>query len=284
VVSTDIAELRSDLRVAVRRGGEAPRCLARPCKAALEALTTPAGLRTEIALARLTRKSLRRFDTVKDVQRWDGLAIGTVERRDDRADTRLAKGAAKAAATGARRVLDAAKPVFRRDKSRFTRKFRRAITKRLGQLRKAGRTGNPPSALVLDQAVLDKVSEVPVADFPPEAAPTPAPTPTPTPSPTPTPDPRETSALTIDSCAATAGTINVLGKLTPPHPGTELTVVFTKPPLEPISKVTKTDDQGSYTTQHDAANTPGLWSVKASWPGDADTQPAESATCTVQVG
>jgi hypothetical protein len=214
------------------------------------------------------------------VRRWDGLGIGQVVRRDRRADSKLAKDAAKAAAAGARAALDAAKPVFRRDKSRYTRGFKRALGRRLAQLRRAARTGRPPAALTLEQAARERLAEVPVVDFTPDPAPSPSPSPTP--PPTPTPDPREASTLTVDSCAYTAPNIAAAGKLAPPHPGTELTVTFTRVPQPTVTRQTKTDAQGNWTSNLDASNFPGEWTVKASWPGDADTRPAE-ASCTVEV-
>ena len=225
---------------------------------------------------------MRRFDSVKEVRRWDGLAIGQAARRDRRADSKLAKDAAKAAAAGARAVLAAAKPVFRRDKSRYTRGFKRAISERLGQLRRAARTGRPPAALTLEHAARERLAEVPAVDFTPDPAP--SPDPSPSPSPAPSPDPREASTLTVDSCAYNTPNIAAAGKLAPPHPGTELTVTFTRVPDQPVTRQTKTDAQGNWTSNLDAANSPGEWTVKASWPGDADTRPAESASCTVVVG
>jgi len=280
-----IGDLRADLRVSLRRAGDAPRCVARPCRAVLEALTSPAGLRTELALARLSRKSVRRFDSAKEVRRWDGLAIRRAVRRDRRADAKLAKDVAKAAAAGAGAVLDAARPVLRRDKSRYTRRFKRAIVKRLGQLKRAARTGRPPAALALDPAAGERLAEVPLVDFTPDPAPSPSPSPSPSPkpSPSPSPDPLEPSTLTVDTCAYNAPFINAGGKLTPPHPGTELTVTFTRGPQESISKQTKTDAQGNWTSSQDAANFPGTWTVKASWPGDADTRSTESTECKLTV-
>jgi hypothetical protein len=278
-----IAELRVDLRTALRRAADPPACKATPCLGALERRTAPAGLRTEIALAKIARAAAKRADTVKELRRWEKRGDRRAIKLADRIEKRLGKAAARAVATGARRVLKAARPVFRRDKSAETRAFRRTIAAQLARMRKAARTGRPPASLTLDDAVLERITKVPLPPAPPTPTPTPNPTPTPTPSPTPTPDPRETATLSITcSYNANLGRIVAGGTLTPPHPGTTLDVTFSRPPtLQTIQ--TQIGPKGEWTESLDVANFPGDWTAQATWDGDADTKPATSAPCLVTV-
>ena len=212
IVGAEIGELRADLRAAVRRADDPPRCIARPCEAALETLTSPAGLRTELALARLTRRAVRRFDTLKEVRRWDALPSGppcaaTIARTPCSPRTpprRLPPARATCSrppspSSGATRAASRAASSARSPGAWASCAVRRAAPTRRRRSRSTWRSPrgssrfrswtSPPSGLYAHAV-----------------------TPTPTPSPTPTPDPRELSTLTIDSCSAHAQTGTIVGR------------------------------------------------------------------------
>jgi hypothetical protein len=285
-----IRNLQVDLRSARRAAATLPRCVRRPCLAALEEAMSPAAIQAEIQLAKIVRNSVDDVDTAAEQDARKKLTLAQLISRLKAKEKANRTKAAKVSANGIRKALKAAKPVFGRDKSRATRRLRSLLNKRMAAFKRAAKRSSAPAGVVLDQAIVDRLRRVSTRTFPdpqptPTPTPTPSPTPTPTPTPTATPDPRGDSTLTIDVCpgqVVSGKPIDVEGTLTPANPGTEVTVTFTKPPLAPVVRQTKTDAGGKWTSSHTPGpNDVGEWSVKATWPGDADDKPSESAVCTV---
>lgn len=115
----------------------------------------------------------------------------------------------------------------------------------------------------------------------PTATATPTPTPTPTPAPTPAP-----SQLTL-ACPGQlqlGQTITVSGALSPGAAGNAVVVRFVQPSGAQTSTTITTDAGGNYQAQQATdRNSPGTWSIQATFAGDGAVQPAQSPECTTAI-
>lgn len=278
-----VVRLRRDLRRAKR--ANLPACASRGCEAAQRVAMRPAAIRTELRLTDLLRKSYDDADTAREQKKLAALPVAKLMKKLRAKERRNRKKAALISAKGIKSALKAHRKVFRRKKTSSAKRMRRQLAKRSRQFKRAAKKGRIPSTLILDQTVRERIERVAEESFPgPQPQPTPTPTSTPTPSPTATPDNRAPSTLTIDQCPASVGApkpIDVGGKLTPAHQGTEIEVTYSFTGHQPVVKKTKTDIEGNWTSSHDAEQYYGSWTVKAAWPGDEDHLPSESGTCVV---
>jgi hypothetical protein len=265
-----IRVLRKKLGVALKRAAQPIRCIDKRCLAALKQETRPAGLRLELALARIHKSSVDDFDSVREQRRLRNMGVTELVRlvaKRERSDRRKA---IKAALTAAKRVLAAARPVLRLDGSKLAKRFRKDMAKTVARLRRAAK-GNkavlPPSLTIPPGKIRlpRRVGLIPVPPLPPA------------------PDRRVKTTLTLDSCPANVASpkpIEVAGKFTPAQAGIELKVTFTHPKAGAVVKTVTTDASGDWAASHGPSpNDPGDWSITASFAGDASRLPSTSQTC-----
>ena len=69
------------------------------------------------------------------------------------------------------------------------------------------------------------------------------------------------------------------GVLSPPTPGTTITIVYTPPTGSPITHQAQTSSNGSYTDTF-TPTTRGIWHAQAHWAGDATYLPSDSSLCS----
>ena len=262
-----LRRLRVELRTAERRRAAVrlPRCARTPCNAALRRVTLPATLRTEIALARLIRRTIDDQDTVNEQQALANLTVAAATKRMTATERANRIAAAKASADGIRDALIAGRPVFANDSSKATRRLRALLVRRLASFRAAqkGAAGTP--GLVLDQAIVDRILKVTPKEFP---------------NPEPTPDVRENSILTL-ACTpgpTKAGSYAISGTVTPAHAGVGIELHITPPGGVEVVQTTTTDANGGYAGAIPMTQV-GTWTTFARWTGDADTKPDDSPGC-----
>jgi hypothetical protein len=265
-----IRVLRRKLRVAVHRAALPVRCV-KTCLGALKRETRPAGLRLQLALAKIHKSSVDDFDSVREQRRLRNLAPSKLVRRIEKKEASDRRKAIEAALTATKRVLAAARPVLRLDGSKRARRFRKDMTKTAARLRRAAKGKNavlPPSLTIPPGKIRLPRRVRPI----PEQAPPPP------------PDRRVTTTLTLDSCPANVAApkpIEVAGKLTPAQAGIELKVTFTHASAGSEVKLVKSDANGNWTAEHEPSpNATGDWSVVATFAGDANRKPSISQACT----
>ena len=263
-VDAQLRRLQVNLSLADRRRTNVVACDRTPCNAALRRAMEPAVLRTEIALARLVRRTVDDLDSVTEQQTVGKLTIGAATRRMKAVEGANRIRAAKVSADGIRDALVAGRPVFAKDKSRATRRLRTRLVARLAAFRKAQRSASGAPGLTLDQAVLDRLRKVPPKPFP-------------NPEPPQVLDPRQISTLGINCplTGKTAGTAGITGTLSPPLSGAAIALHVTPPgAAEAIQSIT-TDATGAFATGV-STPTPGTYTIFARWPGDAAIRPDDS--------
>ena len=262
--------LRADLRTAVRRSARPVACLNDPCNAALRQTMLPAALRTEIALAELVRRTIDDGDTAAEQAAMGKLTVAQTSARMKAVQRGNRIRAAKISADGIRAALTAGGGVFVEDQSRATRRLRSRLVARLASFRKAQRGASAAPGVVLDQAIVDRITKVTPQVFPdPEPAPKPS---------TPTPI-REASTLTV-ACPANGkpGSYVTVGALSPVRAGVSVELHVTPPGAPETVQTATTDATGAYSTTV-AMPTVGTWTIFARWAGDANTLPDDSPTC-----
>jgi len=87
----------------------------------------------------------------------------------------------------------------------------------------------------------------------------------------------------IDPLTRGGASLQISGKITPKLEGIAVTVTYTEPDGTTTTKTLTTTSTGQFTDML-TPNQTGAWSVKASWPGDANYLAASSSTVTANVG
>jgi hypothetical protein len=274
--SKAIRGLNKKLGVAVKKADDPPACVKEPCKAALKTLTRPAVIEYEITLAKIQKGAADDYDSAKEQSKAAGLGIQELLKRDSKQEARDRRKVVHAAVVGLEEVLKAARPVFKEDSSKFTRGFRKLITKAAAKFRRAEKKAAKtlPGPLVL----------LPQAPSPPRKAPR-IPEPPQTPFPGPTFQPRAATTLTTTECpfsAITPKPIEVGGSLTPAQADSAVSVTFSRPGSSPVTVVVKTDAAGDWKASHTPGpNETGVWDVNAGFAGDSKRLPSSSPLCQV---
>jgi hypothetical protein len=271
-----IKGLRKSLKAALRKAENPPPCLRKPCKATLKALTRPAGIKFEIAIAKIQRGAADDYDSVKEQNKLAGLEVGQLLRRDSKQEASNRKQAVRAAFAGLKDVIEAARPVFKRDSSKYTKGFRRGIAKAAARFQRAAKKGARvlPGALVLPPLNLKLPRRLP-----------PVPPTPPTPVPGPTVQPLAATTLSFTECPANVAppkAIEVAGNLSPARAGDTVVVTFSHPNAGVIPVLATVDAAGNWSATHSPSslNFTGTWSVGASFAGDSTRLPA-SASCQI---
>jgi len=266
--------LNKSLDLALDRAEDPPACKKEPCKTALKTLTRPPAIEFEIKLAKIQLNAAAQYDTAYEQTQ---LAGGSIEKllegkaKRERAD---GKKAIRAALTGVKDALEAARPVFKADSSKLSKDVRRKLTKAAARFRKATKKGATrlPGGLLFQPEAFQLPERVPVIPAPPE-----------TPVPGPIVVQRAATSLTIASCPANVAKpkpIEVAGSLTPAQAGSEVKVVFQFPSAAPVVVVASTDAAGNWSAAHTPGpNQVGVWSIDASFAGDGKRLSSNATTC-----
>ncbi len=274
-----IRRLRGHLKVSLRKAQSAPACLKAPCTKALKELTLPAVLRYRIQVAKIQRGAAARFDSKKELNKQSKLPIGKLLKVQGKRERKERRKLLRVSLAGVKGAMKAARPVFRVDSSRLTRRLHKDLTKALAMFRKAKKKSarTLPGPLTL----LPATHELPKPHK--RSLPTPAPVPLPGPTLAPLAPQPVASQLTIEQCepqVAVGKPIPVSGKLLPAVQGTPITVVYSHPNAGSVQVPTQTDAAGNWAASYEpSANYPGTWSIVAAFAGDAGRKPATSAAC-----
>jgi hypothetical protein len=271
--SKRIKGLEKSLKVALGKADNPPDCSKPPCKQALKVAIGPAVLKYEIKLAKIQRAGAALFDTVGEQSKLAGEDVGKLLSDDAKQEKRDRKKVIKAALAGVGDILDAARPVFKVDTSKFAKKLHRDLIKDAAFFRKASKgPGVLPPSLTLQPPSFKlprKVPEIPL----------------PNPVPTPAINLLTVTTLTIDTCpspVATPKAIDVAGKLTPAQAGSTVKLTFTSPTVGPAFVVVNTDADGYWKASFTPGpNDTGAWKVDASFGGDSTHTASSAATCQV---
>jgi hypothetical protein len=273
--SKRIKKLEKTLDVALEKAEDPPACDKEPCKAALKALTKPAGIKFEIKLARIQLKAADDYDTAGEQTKGAGKGVQDLLKADSKQEAAGRKQAIHAAVVGIREALNAARPVFRVDVSGFTKKFRLTLGKAASKYRKAEKNGakSLPGSLVLPPQDPDLRKVPPIPPVPP------------TPIPGPTIQPLAATTLTFTKCPAAVVSpkpIEVAGTLTPAQAGSEVKVSFAFGAGTPVFVVVKTDAAGNGAASHTPGpNDIGTWNVNAAFGGDPTRLASSAPACPV---
>jgi len=96
--------------------------------------------------------------------------------------------------------------------------------------------------------------------------------------------PSSTITCEISSSEITFGeSISVLGSVSPPRTGAEVTLTYTRPNGSSLTRTTTMDKYGLYNDTF-TPDTVGVWTVKASWMGDEQYAGSESPSKSFTVG
>lgn len=95
---------------------------------------------------------------------------------------------------------------------------------------------------------------------------------------------KEASSITCSapSSVRIGGSVTISGLLAPPHAGTTITLLLTPPNSSSIVRTVMAAQDGAYSCPLNPDSV-GSWTVKASWPGDGDHMPSESAPSSFMV-
>jgi hypothetical protein len=273
--SKRVKGLEKRLDVAIEKAEDPPTCAKDPCKKALKTLTRPAAIEFEVKLARIQLNAAAQYDAESEQAHLASIGIDKLFEAQDKQESRDRRKTIRAALTGVEDALDAARPVFKADKSKSTKKLHRTLAKAAARFRKASRKGTKglPGGLLLQPAAFQ---------LPKEGVPLIPPTPQ-TPIPGPTLLDRTATSLTIASCPANTASpkpIEVAGSMSPAQAGSEVRVTFSPPAGTPVVVVTTTDAAGAWSASHTPPpNATGTWSVTASFAGDGKRLASSSAAC-----
>ncbi|HEU4907145.1 MAG TPA: Ig-like domain-containing protein [Solirubrobacterales bacterium] len=283
--SGQIGELRRRLKEAVGRAKEPPPCFRNSCTKALRVRVRPATLAFELRLARIQRAAAAPFDSAREQRRLARLGTAKLRRVQARRLAKTRRQVVGVAIAGVSATLRAARPVLRRDSSRYAKRIRGALAGALARFRRAKRNGakalpaslalSPPATRWPRRAPRDPRTPPPAPISPPALVPV---------SP-PTEEPRK-STLTIDQCPAEVVTpkpIEVAGSLSPAAAGSPVAVTFDYPKDDPVTKTVTTGADGSWSADHTPnPNYVGTWTVTAHFAGDATRLPATAPTCATE--
>lgn len=77
-------------------------------------------------------------------------------------------------------------------------------------------------------------------------------------------------------------TLTITGRIEPPQINAPVTVTYAREGATPVAHSTTTDGSGNYTDNF-TFDTPGNWTIQASWAGDATYASASSGVCPLEV-
>ena len=140
---------KSDLREVRNAARTPPRCVRRPCFAALAARLGPAVLDGHIDYARLLVRELDFSDDPAALERLGEPLSSAFERRIDGIRADVERRTAQIGVRMIEQALEAGAPIFRADRSREMRAVAGALRTHLAQLRRVARGGPFPEAFVL---------------------------------------------------------------------------------------------------------------------------------------
>jgi hypothetical protein len=272
--SKRIKGLEKSLKVALGKAENPPDCSKAPCKAALKAAVEPAVLRYEINLAKIQRAAAAGSDTVGEQNKLAGQDIAKLVNDDAKQEKGDRKKVIKAALAGVGDILDAARPVFKVDSSRFAKRLHRDLIKDAAFFRKAAKKGSKalPPSLTLQPPSFRLPPKVP--EIPP-----------PSPVPPAAINLLTITKLTIDTCPALVASpkaIEVAGKLTPAQAASTVKLTFTSPSSGPAFVVVNTDADGNWKASYaPSPNDTGAWTVDATFGGDGTHTASSAPTCKV---
>jgi hypothetical protein len=282
--SGQIRELRARLRAALGRAKDPPPCVRVPCRRSLRVRIRPATLGFELQLARIQRAAAAPFDSRREQNRQARLGIRRLLKLQARRQAALRRQVLAAAVKGIGEALRSARPVFRRDPSRFTRRIRGELTAAAARFRRAKRVGAKvlPGPLALTPQSAQWPRRAPRAPgLPLPSIPGPVLTPSPQPG---TQPQRGPSTVTIAQCppqVVAPDPIEVAGSLAPALAGSQVEVSFAFPNAEPVAVAAVTDANGGWSASHTPSpNQVGTWTVTASFAGDATRLPS-AASCAI---
>lgn len=270
--SKQIRDLGKSLQGALRKAENPPACAKEPCKAALKALTRPAAIEFEIALAKIQRAGAAGQDTVAEQKKLAGLGAGALLRLDAQREGRARKRVVDAALAGLRDAIRAAQPVLKQDSSQYARGFHLKLAKAAAKFRRAAKAGATVLPGSLNLSPLVPKPPRPVPRIPAQPQP---------PLPGPAVQQLAASNLVVGSCPAgvtAPSPIAVGGSLTPAQAGSTVTVTFSHPIAGAFTQVVTTDAAGNWSASHTPGpNDTGTWSIAASFAGDSKRLPATTA-------
>ena len=276
VAGNIIRKISKSELAAVRKANNPPRCLREPCAKTLKTLTRPAILKFELRMAKAQRGAAAATDSAKEQAKLNGMGTAALVKYVNKQEARNRKRIARAALAGVRDILKAARPVFKIDDSRFTKKAHKALSKAAARFRKATRKGGKglPASLTLP-AVNPREGSHGTPRIP---------TPTPTPVPTPT-NFRTLTSMGLDQCepqVAEPKEIEVSGTLNVAPAGSPVEVDFRSPGGGLVRAIVKSEPGGKWSAKHmPVQGETGLWQVSASYAGDSTYAASSSPTCQV---
>lgn len=280
----EISRLIADRLAARRRASATLHCTPTPCTAALERVTAPAVLGTQLQLAQLARQAFTGGDTKNEQLKLAKRSIKSLATLAISRSASNQRAVARIESAGLSAALRAAAPIFAKDKTDATRALKQQLLARLGEFRKAKSGGAPlPPAATLGTELSGKLGKVAARTFP-----NPEPLPAFVPIPTPTPAPLAEATVAFTSCPASSklnAQLALGGTLTPAKAGTAIELTVTPPDAAAFKATATTDAQGAFTyALFTDGHAKGAWKVDAHYAGDATTKAADASPCGILIG